>query len=142
MARTRSTATSSPTSNCAATHPWAQSSPTRSTRPSGPTGDPQIHVCVKIFGVRLPTFFDANVDLAPSHGVDLGHDLLAQALEVVECLRHRYVGERRPEQRHGEPRLAVALEDVGDLCRGPDEQVAALALRGLIALLIGDDEPD
>ena len=34
------------------------------------------------------------------HGVDLGHDLLLQPLEVVEGLRNRHVLERRPEERH------------------------------------------
>src|SRR5499426_2284556 len=37
------------------------------------------------------------------HGVDLGHDLLLQPLQVVERLRDRHVLERRPEKRHRQP---------------------------------------
>src|SRR5262245_30771840 len=75
-------------------------------------------------------------------GVDLGHDLLLQPLEVVERLRHWHVLERRPEKRHRQPDLLVALEVVGDLRGGSREQIAGLALRSLISLLVRDDEPE
>jgi hypothetical protein len=65
-----------------------------------------------------------------------------QALEVVERLRDRHVLERRPDQRHRQPGFLVALEVVGDLGRGAGQEVAALALRRLIGLGVGDDEPD
>src|SRR4029450_8192567 len=76
------------------------------------------------------------------HGVDLGHDLLLQPLEVVERLRNRHVLERRPEKRHRQPGLLVALELVGDLRGGSCQQIAALTLRSLIGLLVRDDEPE
>src|SRR4030095_2241405 len=74
------------------------------------------------------------------HGVDLGHDLLLQPLEVVERLRNRHVLERRPEKR--QPGLLVALELVGDLRGGSRQQIAALAPRSLSGLLVRDDEPE
>src|SRR5262245_36815838 len=76
------------------------------------------------------------------HGVDLGHDLLLQPLEVIERLRHRHVLERRPEERHRQASLLVALELVGDLRGGSRQQIAALALRSLIGLLVCDHEPE
>src|SRR5512147_630595 len=76
------------------------------------------------------------------HGVNLGHDLLLQPLEVVERLRNRHVLERRPEKRHRQPDLLVALEGVGDLRGGSRQQIAGLAPRSLIGLLVRDDEPE
>jgi len=52
------------------------------------------------------------------HGLDLRHDLLFQPLEVVERLRHRHVGERRPDEQHRQPGLLQPLEVVGDLRSG------------------------
>src|SRR5262245_35643005 len=76
------------------------------------------------------------------HGVDPGHDLLLQPLEVVERLRNRHILERRPEKRHRQPDLLVTLEAVGDLRSGSRQQIAGLAPRSLIGLLLRDDEEE
>src|SRR4029450_11180584 len=55
---------------------------------------------------------------------------------------HRHVLERRPEKRHRQPSLLVALELVGDLRGCSRQQIAALALWSLIGLLVRDDEPE
>ena len=68
-------------------------------------------------------------------GFDLRHDLLLETLEVVQRLGDRHVRERRPQERHRQPRLLVALEHVGDLRRGSREQVGGLARRRLVHLL-------
>src|SRR5262252_8736346 len=76
------------------------------------------------------------------HSVDPGHDLLLQPLEVVERLRNRHVLERRPEKRHRQPDVLVPLEAVGDLRGGSRQQIAGLAPRSLIGLLVRDDEEE
>src|SRR5581483_4577959 len=79
---------------------------------------------------------------AESHGLDLRHDLLLQPLEVVERLRDRYIGERRPEEQQVKTGLLQPLEVVGDLRDGPYQEVGALAERRLIRLLVRDRVPD
>ena len=47
----------------------------------------------------------ARARVAGLRGVDLRHDLLLETLEVVQRLGDRHVRERRPQERHRQPRL-------------------------------------
>ena len=86
-------------------------------------------------GRRSSTRSACSSAFAALRGFDLRHDLLLETLEVVQRLGDRHVRERRPQERHRQPRLLVALERVGDLRRGSREQVGGLARRRLVHLL-------
>ena len=68
---------------------------------------------------------DVDIPSAPRFwsglgGVDLGHDVVREDLEIIERFRHRDIGERRPNERHAQPGFLIPLEVVGDLTGGAD----------------------